>query len=93
MLRIFLTEEPLAVVQSSPLDDAAFRQYVLAKLSFLMGANMIELARGFLAQCSGPPLEACLPSTREIVLAMHEEQLVCASPWNDDIYLTIGPKA
>lgn len=84
---------PIVIPPPPPPFEPEFRQFVLAKLSFLMGANMIELTRGFVATHPGMNLEGCLPLVREIVLRMHQEDLVCAKPWEDDICLTIGPKA
>jgi hypothetical protein len=94
LLRIFLTQETITPRSEAMLDEPRFRQFVLAKLSFLMGANMIELARHYVAdRGEADHLEEYLPRARDIVLRMHEEDLLCAKPWDDDIYLTIGPKA
>lgn len=96
LLQIFLCEERAEPTPRPPFPPRQeFREFVLGKLSFLMGANMIELIRGFVAEHApdSPAWETCLPAAKEIVLEMHAEELVSAKPWDNDLYLTIGRKA
>lgn len=96
LLSIFLTEEAPVVPPRPPFPpEHEFRAFVLAKLSFLSGANMIELTKMFAAVHvdTAPLFDEWVPNAKEIVLKMHSEELVVAQPWNNDLYLTIGSKA
>lgn len=98
LLKIFLSEDlPPAPPPPAFPPEEAFRGFVLGRLAFLMGANMIELAKSFAADHAALPgateLNAWLPNAKEIVLRMHNEELVSAQPWDNDLYLTIGRRA
>lgn len=97
LLRIFLAEEgpakPLSAPTKFPPNDT-FRQFVLAQLSLNIGSGLIELLTKFAAKQAPPvSVDTCLERAKEIVFEMHKEELVCAKPWEDDLYLTIGSKA
>lgn len=96
LLRVFLDESGGPPPPPLQLPEAkAFREFVLAKLSFWMGSGLIELLRSFLIVEADPAIswEACLPRAKEIVIAMHEEELVSAKPWDNDMFLVLGSKA
>ncbi|WP_425615846.1 AAA family ATPase [Anatilimnocola sp. NA78] len=96
LLRQFLTEEgPAAPPATVYPPKEGFREFVQSRLAFLMGANMIELIKQFIAANPAGAVtpEACLPTAKEIVLEMHQEELVSAQPWDNDLYLTIGIRA
>lgn len=97
LLRIFLAEEgpsePSRPAGTFPPRDK-FRQFVLAQLSLNIGSGLIELLTKFTAkEPGGEQHDACLDRAKDIVVEMHKEDLVCAKPWEDDLYLTIGSKA
>ena len=96
LLQIFLAEN--APVVTLPVEfppESDFREFVLHKLSMWTRAGVIEVTNSFLASRPEPglDLETCLPIAKQIVLRMHNEELVSAKPWENDLFLTIGNKA
>lgn len=92
LLKTFLTdrETPVRHTPFEP-DEAQFRDFLTQRLTVLMGANLIELTKSYLGlHATDVPLDAALPTAREIALKMHREGIVCAKPWNNDLYLVVG---
>jgi hypothetical protein len=92
LLKEFLTEGETPVRLDPPEPhEARFREFLTQRLSFLMGANLIELTKTYLRlHATEVTLDEALPKAREIALKMHQDGIVCAKPWNNDLYLVVG---
>ncbi len=89
-----LLSEPTTevVVAPLPFDDVGFRTFVCSRLALLMGANLSELLRRFAIECQlSSTLDELMPRARDVVMQMHSEELVVATPWDNDLFLMVRP--
>jgi hypothetical protein len=95
LLQLFLTEMPV-VEPPPPVADkhfppkTKFREFILAQLALQMGSRLIELLDKFIANGHhAHAREQCLENAKQIILEMHAERAVSATPWDQDYYLVL----
>jgi hypothetical protein len=90
--RPLLTEEPPIInppPDLSQLDEKDVRQYVMAQLAWMMGSTASAIAKGYVAVTKTVKIseaEAWL-QVKTIVEQMHKEELIYATPQDDDLFL------
>jgi len=89
--------EPRKIIVIPPakvIHEPDFREYLMAKLAFMMHIALREITSGFLASTSHESkVDDILPSAKDIAMKMHDEGKIFVKPWNNDLLLEIGPNA
>jgi hypothetical protein len=76
------------------MDEARFREFVRSRLALLMGANLTELLRRYaLENATESTIDQLLPRARDVVMQMHEDDEVVATPGGNDLFLMVRPAA
>lgn len=95
LLRPLLTEDPLPEVIAKPeavnLDVKDVRQYVVAQLAWQMGSTARAITKGYVGIMPAPKvtLELAWPQIKAIAERMHAEELVYATPQDNDLFLLL----
>jgi len=95
LLRPLLTEGPPPPEEQqrepASIDGARLRQYVMAQLAWQMGSTARALAKGYVEDMPAPKAEqdAVWPELKKIAETMHAEQLIHATPQDNDLFLIL----
>lgn len=95
LLAEFLCEPTVPQLKPTvDMDEARFREFVRSRLALLMGANLTELLRRYaLENATESTFDQLLPRARDVVMQMHEDDEVVATPGGNDLFLMVRPAA
>lgn len=96
LLRHLLTEEEISAGDLTPppgpiLDESDVRQFIMAQLAWMMGTTDIALAKGYVKAMPALKLdpERTRDAFRGILERLHDEQLVHATPHDNDLFVQL----
>ena len=76
------------------MDEVRFREFVRSRLALLMGANLSELLRRYaLEHATESTFDQLLPRARDVIMQMHDDEEVVATPGGNDLFLMVRPTA
>lgn len=95
LLAEFLCEPTVPQLKPTvDMDGARFREFVRSRLALLMGANLSELLRRYaLEHATDSTFDQLLPRARDVVMQMHDDEEVVATPGGNDLFLMVRPTA
>lgn len=95
LLAEFLCEPTVPQLKPTvAIDEARFREFVRSRLALLMGANLSELLRRYaLEHATDSAFDQLLPRARDVVMQMHDDEEVVATPGGNDLFLMVRPTA